>query len=137
MTYRQHLASLTLLAVVLGALIVGLQYIRFPYIHPTGIYWVPFFFVINGVASFFIFKALNKDQQRMVLVYLATTVFRLLISASVIFFALINGVEDRITFVINFAVVYLAFLGFEIYSLLTNLRAHLEKDTNRHGQSQL
>ena len=82
------------------------------------------------------FRALQKDQQQMILTYLATTVFRLLISVAIIFLALMQGVPDRITFVINFAVVYLAFLGFEIYGLLTNLRAHLEKDTDQYGESQ-
>ncbi|MEQ9437647.1 MAG: hypothetical protein RIG62_01320 [Cyclobacteriaceae bacterium] len=137
MIHRQHLAYLTLLAVLLCAIIIGLQQIQFPYVHPTAIYWVPFFFVINALASFITFGALRQDQQKLILVYLATTVFRLLISVAVIFFALTHGVSDRITFVINFAIVYLAFLGFEIYGLLTNLRAHLEKDTDQHGESQL
>ena len=137
MIHRQHLAYLALLAVLLGACIIGLQQIGFPYVHPAAIYWVPFFLVINALASFFTFGALRRDQQKMILIYLATTVFRLLLSVGVIFFALMHGVSDRITFVINFAVVYLTFLGFEIYGLLTNLRAHLEKDTNQHGESQV
>jgi len=134
---RQHLAYLTVLAIVLSILILGLRAIQYPYVHPTTIYWVPFFLVVNGLAAIITYKALQQDQQKMILVYLATTVFRLLLSVGIIFFILMQGVSDRITFVINFAVVYLAFLGFEIYGLLTNLRAHLDKDTNQHGESQL
>ncbi|MGD1893104.1 MAG: hypothetical protein ACFB15_21275 [Cyclobacteriaceae bacterium] len=134
---RQHLAYLTVLAVLLCALILGLRTIQFPYIHSTAIYWVPFFLVVNGLAAIITYRALQQDQQKMILVYLATTVFRLLLSVAIIFFILMQGVSDRITFVINFALVYLAFLGFEIYGLLTNLRAHLEKDTSQHGKSQL
>jgi len=134
---RQHLAYLAILAVLLGALILGLRFIQFPYVHPTAIYWVPFFLVINGLAAIVTFRALGQDQQKMILVYLATTVFRLLLSVAIIFFILMQGVSNRITFVINFAVVYLVFLGFEIYGLLTNLRAHLEKDTDQHGESRL
>jgi hypothetical protein len=134
---RQHLAYLAILAVLLSALILGLRAIQVPYIHSSAIYWVPFFLVVNGLAAIITYRALQQDQQKMILVYLATTVFRLLLSIAIIFFILIQGVPDRITFVINFAVVYLAFLGFEIYGLLTNLRAHLEKDTDQHGDSRL
>jgi len=133
---RSHLTQLVLLAIVLAAIIFGLQQLQVPYLHPTAIYWIPFFLVVNGLAAIVTFWALQKDQQQMILTYLATTVFRLLISVTIIFFALMHEVPDRITFVINFAVLYLAFLGFEIYGLLTNLRAHLEKDTNQHGESQ-
>ena len=137
MVPRSHLVQLTLLAVVLAIIVIVLQQFHISYVHFTAIYWIPFFLVINGIASIVTYRALEQDQQKMILVYLATTVFRLLISVTIIFVALMQGVSDRIEFVVNFAVVYLVFLGFEIYGLLTNLRAHLEKDTNRHGESQL
>ncbi|WKN41066.1 hypothetical protein [Tunicatimonas pelagia] len=133
---RSHLTQLVVLALALAVIIFVLQHLQVPYLHPTAIYWVPFFLIINGLASLVTLRSLQKDQQQMILTYLATTVFRLLISVAIIFFALMQDVPHRITFVINFAVLYLAFLGFEIYGLLTNLRAHLEKDTDQHGESQ-
>ncbi|MEO0333023.1 MAG: hypothetical protein AAF223_15300 [Bacteroidota bacterium] len=87
MILRSHLVQLLALAIVLAVIIIGLQQFQFSYVHPTAIYWVPFFLVVNGLAAVVTFRALQKDQQQMILTYLATTVFRLLISVAIIFLA--------------------------------------------------
>ena len=69
-------------------------------------------------------KKLNKQ---FIQVYFAIMTIRLLISLA---FALVFVIKDRenvLVFGLNFIILYLLYLGFEIYTILTNLRTHFKK----------
>ena len=80
------------------------------------------------MASLYIIKKLTKkNQDRFLAVYFSAMIGRLFIS---IIFAAIFILTDRahvFNFAINFLILYLLFLGFEIYGIMTNLRHNFKK----------
>ena len=65
----------------------------------------------------------NFDAQMRPTVFIGITVMRLLLSMVFIGAAIFLGVEERVLWVINFFAVYLLYLVFELYTILSNLRA--------------
>ena len=88
------------------------------------------FFILLTLASLYIIeKMTRKKGDNFLAVYFSAMVGRLFIS---IIFAAIFILTDRthvFNFSINFLVLYLLFLGFEIYGIMTNLRHHFKKGT--------
>lgn len=102
------------------------------FIKPSWLYqyvwYIHFFFFIVTLGSInatkYASKILNKN---FVQIYFGIMTIRLLICLA---FAIIFIIKDRehvLLFGINFMVLYLLFLGFEIYTILTNLRTHFKK----------
>jgi len=63
------------------------------------------------------------DAQMRPTVFIGITVMRLLLSMIFIGAAIFLGVEERVLWVVNFFAVYLLYLVFELYTILSNLRA--------------
>lgn len=95
-------------------------------IHSGAYYIILFFLLLTIFTHYITFQGMRHMPDKFALVYLGTMTFRLLISIGVILIALLQAIPDRITFVINFAILYLAFLIFEIYALLTTLRSNFQ-----------
>lgn len=76
----------------------------------------------NIIVDFFFKRLINFFNSPGVYKVLLSTTFRLFFSIIFIFIFLYLGVSDEILFVINFLVVYLLFIVFEISILLLNLR---------------
>lgn len=101
-------------------------------IFPAWIYrftWIiVLFFFLLTLGSIALTKMAAKHwEKQFVQIYFGIMTVRLFISVA---FALIFIIKDRdhvVVFAINFLVLYLLFLGFEIYSILTNLRTHFKK----------
>jgi len=71
----------------------------------------------------------RKKSDNFLAVYFSAMIGRLFIS---IIFAAIFILTDRtnvFNFSINFLILYLLFLGFEIYGIMTTLRHHFKKGT--------
>jgi len=86
-----------------------------------------FFFVLTLASLLVIEKLTKKNPKSFLAVYFSAMIARLFIS---IIFATIFILTDResvFNFSINFLFLYLLFLGFEIYGIITNLRQHLKK----------
>ena len=84
-----------------------------------------YFYVIiffNVIVDFFFKGLVNFFNSPGVYRVLLSTFFRLFFSLIFIFLFLFLQVNDQILFVINFLVVYLLFIIFEISILLLNLR---------------
>ncbi|MFT6215900.1 MAG: xanthine/uracil permease [Roseivirga sp.] len=86
-----------------------------------------------GIMIFSVFLALiivamnswglkNLDPQSRTNLFLGTTVLRLILSMGFIGAALFLGIENQILWVANFFAIYLFYLVFEIYTILSNLR---------------
>lgn len=83
-----------------------------------------FFFFLTMSSLYVIKKLTKKKSQNFLAVYFSAMIGRLFIS---IIFAAIFILADRanvFNFSINFLILYLLFLGFEIYGIMTNLRHH-------------
>ena len=86
-----------------------------------------FFFLLTLASLIVIEKITKKNPKNFLAVYFSAMIARLFIS---IIFATVFILIDResvFTFSINFLFLYLLFLGFEIYGIITNLRQHLKK----------
>jgi len=96
------------------------------FIHATAEFIILFLF-LQALLTLYLTKLGFRDRSRFALYYMAATVFRFLFSVIVIFFALYMGVNQAVIFIVNFMIVYLLFVVFEIYTLITNLRPDSEK----------
>ncbi len=76
-----------------------------------------------GVAGLNMYFVRRGSDQGIVNVFLATTVFRMLLSIIFITLNFFGGLENEVVWIGDFFVVYLFYLVFEIYSIISNLRA--------------
>ena len=86
-----------------------------------------FFFLLTLASLYIIEKFASKNPDNFLAIYFSAMIGRLFIS---IIFAAIFILTDRahvFNFAINFLILYLLFLGFEIYGIMTNLRQNNEK----------
>lgn len=97
------------------------------FVHPNIYYIIVFFFFLSLLLTVLTNFALQQEPQKFVVSYLTSMVIRLLLSFTVVIIVLFQDLTDKLNFIINFAVVYLSFLVFEIYTLLTTLRPNSEK----------
>ncbi len=98
------------------------------YLHEALWYIVAFVFFLTAL-SLLLSQYGGRAPEALVKYALGGTVIQLTLSIIAIYVALRLGVDDRLTFVLNFMAVYFVFLAFEIYGLLTTLRPNSEKPT--------
>ena len=65
---------------------------------------------------------LSKSSQSFAPLFLVSMMIRLFLSLGAIAYLILNFQNDRIVLVLNFFIVYLFYLVFEIYSIIGNLR---------------
>lgn len=123
----KDLWQLCLFTAIVAVVIFLLKYIiRVTYIHDT-IWYILLFVLFQTFFSVWVSHiGVQKSHQAFVKYALVATVVRLTLSIVFVFVALQLGVAHRLSFVVNFLIMYFAFLVFEIISLLTTLRANFE-----------
>ena len=94
------------------------------FIHP-GIWTILIFSAIVAVIIGIINHVGMKkvDQLGLTNLFLATTVIRLILSMAFLGIMIFGDIERKVVWVANFFVIYLFYLVFEIYSIMSNLRA--------------
>jgi hypothetical protein len=107
-----------------SALIAGLQFFLPVIMHPSVWQIIGFMGMLSLFAHFFMAFILRKNKELFLLAYFSNMIIRLLACVCFVVVVVFSGLENRIVFMANFFVVYLFFLGFEIYLLLANLRAN-------------
>ncbi|TXK37175.1 hypothetical protein FVR03_15880 [Pontibacter qinzhouensis] len=120
--------NLAILTVVLIPLLAFLQLATGPgLVHAYIWYMLAFFVFVTGFAYYITNLGVEQDADNFQVYYFSAMGFRLLLCIAVIFaYVYIIG-EQQLQFVLNFFILYFLFTGFEIYSLLANLRPHLKK----------
>jgi len=122
---KQIITSL-IVSLVLAAIVFGLQQMESTaqFIHEK-VWSIIIFSAILGLIVVIIgdWGLKNMDAQSRPNLFLGLTVLRLLLSMGFVGIVLFVGIEDRIIWVANFFAAYLFYLVFEIYSILSNLRA--------------
>ena len=117
--------SLFTLTVSLIIFLVSKIYPQFVYHNIE--FLMAFFYAIFLFTYFLISLSLkNKDPKNAVIINLAAVVIRLLVCIISAWFFLRNDPENSTVIATNFLIIYLFYLGFEIYSILSNLRPHLK-----------
>ena len=122
---RQIIESL-IFSLILCALIFAIQQIKMekPLVHEQ-IWSIMIFSAVLGIIVVAIAHwALSSfDAQSRPNIFIGLTVLRMLLSMIFLGAVLYIGLEERVLWVVNFFVVYLFYLVFEIYTILSNLRA--------------
>lgn len=124
-----RISVLLLLTLFLTVVVYLLQAWQVRFIHQGVYYIIAFFFFLSLIITLITNQAIQHDAQKFVTFYLATMILRLLISFGVLLIVLLQDLPNKFNFILNFAVAYLIFLIFEIYTLLATLRANSEKGT--------
>ncbi|WP_084096955.1 hypothetical protein [Cyclobacterium lianum] len=83
-----------------------------------------FFSLLTAMTAFMAVKLMKLEMFNSVSVILGVTVVRLLCSIGFVFLILWQGDENLLWFVVDFFIIYLLYLLFDIYSLIANLRLH-------------
>ncbi len=123
--FLQKAIKLALLTAVIVGLVLLVQLLGAENLVHSGIWGIIIFssLVGLGVALVNMYFVKGKVQINLVAVFMGTTLFRML--ASIIFITIIffQGLENQIVWIADFFAVYLFYLVFEIYSIISNLRA--------------
>ena len=97
------------------------------FIHPLIWWMVGFFVFVTGFAHYVAHMGLKHDQEHLHAYYYASMGVRMVFVIIAIFIYRYFNEERVIQFVFNFFVLYFIYTGFEIYSLLSNLRQNSKK----------
>lgn len=124
---KAHVLQLLLVTIMLAGFIYLLQQF-FPekWIHQKIWAILIFYSLLTALTGLVSIHFLKKDKLNSVSIILGSGVFRLLVSLVFVLVALWAGDENILWFVVNFFTIYLLYLLFDIYSLITNLRLHLK-----------
>jgi hypothetical protein len=121
---RNLLIFTGLIAVVIGLLS---HFTGTLLLHPY-IWYILIFFVVVTALTFYVSRlGVTYDNDNFQLYFFGSMGFRMILSIAVIFIYMFLHSENELQFVFNFFALYFLFTGFEIISLLANLRPHLKK----------
>ena len=124
-TGRQVLHSV-LFSVFLTALTLGLRQVPgAEKILHSGLLSIVLFSAFLGLLIAFIagWGMKNLDAQTRPNLFIAITGIRMIVSLIFVLIVVYNGLENQLLWVVNFFLVYLFYLVFEIYTIISNLRA--------------
>nr|WP_304608544.1 hypothetical protein [Pontibacter anaerobius] len=102
-----------------------LQFTAYSLLHSYIWHMLLFFVFITGFTYYLTQMGYKNDPENFQVYYFASMGFRVVLSIGVVALYVWFFKEGRLQFVFNFFALYFLFTGFEIYSLLANLRPHL------------
>ncbi len=108
--FIKQLCILTLILIVASIFARNILTIWWPAI-------MGFFFIVSIVMFYLSEKAKQKDMRKFANFYMASTVIKMVVYLSIIFFYVINFKEDGKRFAITFLAFYLIYSVFETYKL--------------------
>ena len=112
---------------VLAAVFFLLDYFESGLLHEHIWRFLAFFSIQGYMTSRIIFLGAERSNGYIIPYYFVAMSLRFFCSVFVAFLFLYLGVENRLAFALNFFMLYLCFLWFEISLLLTNLRQNYNK----------
>jgi len=120
MPFLRNLLLLSFLICLSIAILI--YFTGYNWVHPLAWYIVAFFAGITGLTFYLIRRGIGTDATSFQLYYFGSSVFRVLLCMFVVFFYVYFAAERELQFVLNFFLLYFIYTGFEIYSILSNLR---------------
>ena len=127
----RYVLRLTALTAGIGMLMYLLRhYTGTSVVHPQ--YWVIllFLYLLSAATSAFINYGVERQRKHFNLFFFPALIFRFFASIIFILIIVLTRTEGVLFFVLDFFVLYLLYQVFEITSLMTNLRSHLENRGN-------
>ncbi|HLW19496.1 MAG TPA: hypothetical protein VKX33_04200 [Cyclobacteriaceae bacterium] len=126
-SYLSFTLQLIVLTFALAGITLLLQNIADPHwIHEKTIWVVLFYFVLTWFTGLLALYLLKISKENSVMILLGVGVLRITGSLAFVFLILWMGIENILWFVVNFFVIYLLYLLFDIYTFITNLRPRSE-----------
>ena len=126
-SYLSFTLQLIVLTLALAGITLLLQDIADPqWIHEKTIWVVLFYFVLTWFTGLLALYLLKISKENSVMILLGIGVLRITGSLAFVFLILWMGIENILWFVVNFFVIYLLYLLFDIYTFITNLRPRSE-----------
>lgn len=101
-----------------------------PLVHDSYMSLLLFMYLLSLASSVFVLYGVRNHREQFNAFFFPAMIFRLFASIIYIVVVVLMGLEHPLFFVLDFFVLYLFFQVFEITSLMTNLRSHLEKRGN-------
>ena len=125
------LRNLSVFSGVVGLVVGALSYFTADALVHAYVWYILAFFVLVTAGTFYITRlGISYDQDNFQLYYFGSMGFRMMLSIGVVFIYVYLFSENELQFVLNFFALYFLFTGFEIYSLLANLRPNLKKQNH-------
>jgi hypothetical protein len=119
--------KLLLLTLCLALVIYFLKNHLFPnWIHEKVWIILIFFSLFTLLSGIFVLYLIHLSKENTSNILLAASVLRLLASAAFFAVLMFIGIDHQMLFVINFFIVYLSYLLFDMLTLITNLRPNLK-----------
>lgn len=115
--------NLVLLSILVAAVLAVLIYFtRYELVHPLAYLILLFFALITLGAFYAIDRGSKADPGSFQMYFMGSSVLRVLLCMTVVFIYVFLARERELQFALNFFALYFVFTGFEIYSILSNLR---------------
>jgi hypothetical protein len=115
--------QLLLLTLLVAAGIAALVYFTgYSLVHPLAYLILAFFALITLGAFYAIQKGGKADPGSFQLYFMGSSVLRVLLCMTAVFIYVFMATDRELQFALNFFAIYFIYTGFEIYSLLSNLR---------------
>lgn len=128
MSKNKFYLYLLLIAVITSAIIVGVQYSNFrSFINPYIWFLQGYLITVTTLTYYISTKGIRENLMDFQNFVMASIGIRFFLSAIILILYIYKVKEGSYSFLINFFVLYLCYTVFEIKSVLTNLRAHLDK----------
>ena len=114
-----------MLTAVIAGLVFALQALGLSSIIHEQIWPIVIFSAVIGVLvlGITIYFMRNGAQMGMVSIFMASTALRMILSIIFITVVFFQGLENQLVWISDFFAVYLFYLVFEIYTIMSNLRA--------------
>lgn len=127
----RHALKLTIFSAGIALLLWVLKtYTTTPVVHFNFPAIVIFLFVLTLFTSSFVLWGIRRHSEQFNAFFFSAMIFRFFASIIFILVMVLTGKEGLLFFVLDFFVLYLLYQVFEIISLMTNLRSHLENRGN-------
>ena len=116
------MVRLLVFTMALAVAMFALDQLADPWVHPLAWWVLAFYFLVTAIGERLIQKGIRRNRDNFMATYMAVIGIRFLLSAVFIGIFIYRRPPDLRIFVTNFFVLYLLFLGFEIWGVLGNLR---------------
>jgi cobalamin synthase len=87
------------------------------YINENILYLIFFFYALNILVFYFLAKAIHKDFNKFFRYFSITTTAKLMIYLLIIALYILLGLPDKISFTINFMILYIMFTVYEVIAI--------------------
>lgn len=125
--YLSFTVQLIILTLAIAGTVLLLQNAAEPHwIHEKAFLIIGFYFVLTWFTGLLALYLLQISKENSVMILLGVGVLRITGSLAFIFLILWMGAENILWFVVDFFIIYLLYLLFDIYTFITNLRPHSE-----------